>query len=150
LLNIAIQPSCTKKAVLLPFFWRLKRLTGEWREEYGDKKAERFRCCGECEEVFAHPHHDSVLFSPDFPGKRLFFHRLDCTLYTSGNLPSLWPYGFCAIGSLAFNSVAYGDRYVMKGNCYLSINGTLPITGLTALLKGATYTTNKEISHACQ
>lgn len=73
----------------------------------------RFFHCGEYGDQLERPHHHACLFGFDFPDKVLF-RAGKYRLYRSKALEELWPYGFCTIGSVSFDSAAYVARYVMK------------------------------------
>ena len=60
------------------------------------------------------PHHHACLFGFDFPDKVLFTRRQGVYLYRSEMLERLWPYGYCTIGEVTFESAAYVARYVTK------------------------------------
>lgn len=74
----------------------------------------RFYHCGEYGEKFSRPHYHSLLFGHDFRDKKYFSTRGDNTLFTSGSLSRLWPFGFSVIGDVTFESAAYVARYIMK------------------------------------
>ena len=87
----------------------MKRL----RKKYG--AGIRFYHCGEYGELNKRPHYHACIFGFDFPDKRLWKvtnsgHRL----YISESLDELWPFGFCTIGNVTFESAAYVARYIMK------------------------------------
>lgn len=75
----------------------------------------RFYMCGEYGELFSRPHFHACLFGVFFEDRE-FFRELDSgsKLWTSKTLSKLWPYGFCSIGDVTFESAAYVARYVMK------------------------------------
>lgn len=85
----------------------MKRL----RKRYGKL---RFFHCGEYGEQSQRPHYHAILFGFDFPDKVLHSERDGVKLYVSESLDELWPYGFCSIGSVTFESCAYVARYVLK------------------------------------
>lgn len=86
----------------------MKRL----RKRFGD--GIRFFHCGEYGENFGRPHYHAIIFNLDFDDRVLFSQRAGVNLYTSEMLSSLWPYGFCSIGDVTFDSAAYVARYCMK------------------------------------
>ncbi len=90
--------------------WQLfiKRL----RKRYGSKI--RFFHCGEYGETTGRPHYHACLFNFDFPDKQLYSQPNGQKLYTSKILEELWPYGFCTVGTVTFESAAYVARYIMK------------------------------------
>lgn len=86
----------------------LKRL----RKKFGS--GIRFFQCGEYGELFSRPHHHAILFGFDFPDRVFFAMSHGYRLYRSEILETLWPYGYCTIGDVTFESVAYVARYVLK------------------------------------
>lgn len=75
----------------------------------------RFFMCGEYGDQYGRPHFHACLFGVDFPDRVLFRKMASgCNLYTSRVLASLWPFGFCSIGDVTFESAAYVARYVIK------------------------------------
>lgn len=86
----------------------MKRL----RKKYGD--GIRFFHCGEYGEKFRRPHHHACLFNHDFDDKELWQKRNGVELYRSKQLEELWPYGYCTVGDVTFESAAYVARYVVK------------------------------------
>lgn len=86
----------------------MKRL----RKRFGD--GIRFFHCGEYGEKYHRPHYHACLFNFDFPDKELFKIDNGFRLYVSKELEKLWPYGFCTIGDVTFESAAYVARYITK------------------------------------
>lgn len=74
----------------------------------------RFFHCGEYGEKLQRPHHHACLFNFDFEDKKLWSTRDGIRLYRSEALEKLWPYGYCTIGEVTFESAAYVARYVTK------------------------------------
>lgn len=74
----------------------------------------RFFQCGEYGEKFSRPHHHAIVFNFDFPDKYYWSQRRGIKYYRSAILEELWPYGFCRIGDVTFESAGYVARYVMK------------------------------------
>jgi len=75
----------------------------------------RFFGCGEYGSLNERPHYHILLFNFDFPDKQIFkISKGGCKLYVSLILSELWPYGFCSIGEVSFDSAAYVARYVFK------------------------------------
>lgn len=74
----------------------------------------RYFHCGEYGELYNRPHHHAIIFNFDFPDKELWQVKHGNYLYRSPSLESLWPYGFCTIGSVTFDSAAYVARYILK------------------------------------
>lgn len=79
-----------------------------------DKKIQYFHC-GEYGEKDSRPHYHALLFGCDFQDKTLYkvTGRGDKVFY-SPTLERLWGWGFCLVGSVAFESAAYCARYVLK------------------------------------
>nr|QJB19643.1 MAG: replication initiator protein [Microvirus sp.] len=86
----------------------LKRL----RKRFGS--GIRFFQCGEYGSLFQRPHHHAIIFGFDFPDKKLWFINHGVKLYRSQILEELWPFGYCTIGSVTFESAAYVARYIIK------------------------------------
>ncbi|QXP07894.1 MAG: replication initiator protein [Arizlama microvirus] len=86
----------------------MKRL----RKKYGNNI--RFFHCGEYGTEYGRPHHHACLFNHDFDDKYHWQTRAGVHLYRSRDLETLWPYGFCTIGSVTPESAAYVARYVVK------------------------------------
>lgn len=86
----------------------LKRL----RKRFGPKI--RFFQCGEYGSLFSRPHHHAILFNFDFPDKVLWSTNHGTALYRSAILEELWPFGFCTVGNVTFESAAYVARYITK------------------------------------
>lgn len=74
----------------------------------------RFFQCGEYGENFQRPHHHVLLFGFEFPDRVVHSVRDGMTLYRSAELEKLWPFGFCTIGAVTFESAGYVARYSMK------------------------------------
>lgn len=74
----------------------------------------RFFHCGEYGEKLSRPHHHACLFNFDFEDKVLWKEREGVLLYRSAELEKLWPYGFCTVGEVTYQSAAYVARYVTK------------------------------------
>ena len=75
----------------------------------------RFLHCGEYGDEGGRPHYHACIFGINFDDKK--FHKKSAKgdrLYTSETLQKLWPFGFCLIGSLTFESAAYVARYITK------------------------------------
>lgn len=86
----------------------LKRL----RKRFGS--GIRFFQCGEYGSLFQRPHHHAIIFGFDFPDKKLWSINHGVKLYRSQILEELWPFGYCTIGSVTFESAAYVARYIIK------------------------------------
>ena len=87
----------------------MKRL----RKEFPGHKIRYFHC-GEYGSQLGRPHHHACLFNFDFPDKELWTIRDQTRLYRSRTLERLWPFGFCTIGEVTFQSAAYVARYIHK------------------------------------
>jgi len=74
----------------------------------------RYFHCGEYGEKLQRPHYHSCIFNFDFDDKVLWTVKNGFRLYTSETLQQLWPYGYCIIGDVTFESAAYVARYIMK------------------------------------
>jgi len=75
----------------------------------------RFFHCGEYGEKFSRPHYHCILFGWDFPDKVKESENHDgFTLSRSPLLEEIWGKGFCLIGAVSFESVAYVARYITK------------------------------------
>ena len=87
----------------------MKRL----RKEFPGRNI-RYYHCGEYGSELQRPHHHACLFNFDFPDKTLWTIRDNTRLYRSRTLERLWPFGFCTIGEVTFQSAAYVARYIHK------------------------------------
>lgn len=74
----------------------------------------RYFHCGEYGEKFQRPHHHACLFNFDFLDKELYTIRNGIKLFRSSTLETLWPFGFCTVGEVTFESAAYVARYCVK------------------------------------
>lgn len=74
----------------------------------------RYFHCGEYGSKLTRPHHHACIFNFDFHDKRLWKIRDGVRLYRSPELERLWPYGYCTVGDVTFESAAYVARYIMK------------------------------------
>lgn len=87
------------------FMKRLRKMFG---------KGVRYYHCGEYGSKLERPHHHACLFNFDFPDKKLWTVKGGNRLYSSEILSKLWPFGFCLIGDVTFESAAYVARYMLK------------------------------------
>lgn len=78
------------------------------------KKKIRFFHCGEYGDESDRPHHHACIFGYDFPDKELLMEKDGIKLYRSAELEKLWPFGFCTVGDVTYESAAYVARYVVK------------------------------------
>lgn len=75
----------------------------------------RYYMCGEYGDVTSRPHYHALLFNFDFVDKVPFKENSSGDLlYRSAFLEELWPFGWCTIGAVTWQSAAYVARYVMK------------------------------------
>jgi len=74
----------------------------------------RYYHCGEYGSDFKRPHHHACLFNFTFPDLVLWDIRDGVRLYRSKVLEKLWPFGYCTVGEVTWQSAAYVARYVMK------------------------------------
>ena len=104
--EIACPPSSLCKKDFQLFMKRLrKRFPGS---------GVRYYHCGEYGSDMSRPHHHACLFNFDFGDKILWQTRQGVKLYRSAELESLWPFGFCTVGNVTFESAAYVARYILK------------------------------------
>lgn len=89
-----------------------------FRKKFGN--GIRYYHCGEYGELSGRPHYHACIFNFDFPDRVFYSCKNGVNLYSSELLSSLWPYGFCSVGDVTFESAAYVARYIMK-----KINGDL-------------------------
>lgn len=94
-----------EKSGLQKFFKRLRKHAGS---------GVRFFACGEYGAQLGRPHYHAVIFNWDFSDKKLWKTFGDSRLYTSRLLEQFWPFGFCTVGNVTFESAAYVARYVLK------------------------------------
>ena len=80
----------------------------------------RFYACGEYGENFGRPHYHACIFGFSFPDKVIWKKSNDNPLYRSPILEKVWPFGYCSVGDLTFESAAYTARYILK-----KVNGDL-------------------------
>ena len=80
----------------------------------------RYFHCGEYGSELNRPHHHACLFNFDFLDKKLWSIRDGVRLYRSPSLDKLWPFGYCTVGAVTYQSAAYVARYITK-----KVNGEL-------------------------
>lgn len=104
-------PSLQKE--FYPLF--MKRL----RKRFGD--GIRYFMAGEYGEKFNRPHYHACIFNFEFDDLVLFKRERGIDLFRSMELEKLWshpvhrfPYGYCTVGSVTFDSAAYVARYCTK------------------------------------
>ncbi len=86
----------------------LKRL----RRHYPQKI--RYFHCGEYGEENLRPHYHACLFNVTFDDQFIYQQEQGITTYESETLSNLWPYGFCTIGELNFETASYTAGYILK------------------------------------
>lgn len=74
----------------------------------------RYLGCGEYGSQLGRAHYHALIFGYDFPDRRLFKTHRDNRIYTSELLSKAWPYGFCTLGDVSFQSARYVSQYVLK------------------------------------
>lgn len=74
----------------------------------------RFFHCGEYGAELSRSHYHAILFNHDFEDKKYMSTKNGNRLYRSAILEELWPYGFCTVGDVTFESAAYVARYICK------------------------------------
>lgn len=75
----------------------------------------RFYMCGEYGEVGYRPHYHACLFGINFIDRKYVGKSPSGSpLYSSKLLEELWPFGWCSVGEVNFESAAYVARYCMK------------------------------------
>lgn len=99
-------PGTLKKEDFQKFMKRL-------RKRFAPKRI-RYYQCGEYGEELDRPHYHACLFNLDFPDKKLLQENQGNFLFVSEILDELWPYGFCTIGDLTYQSAGYVARYCLK------------------------------------
>ncbi|AXH77650.1 MAG: replication initiator protein [Microviridae sp.] len=103
------KPWSLDKSDLQKFMKRLRKFY------FGSKKSDiRYYACGEYGDKNSRPHYHILLFNFDFPDKELFNISNGNRYYISEQLSKIWPYGFCIIGDVTYQSAAYVARYINK------------------------------------
>lgn len=74
----------------------------------------RYFHCGEYGSQLGRAHHHACVFNFDFPDKEFLKTSNGVKLYASEILNRLWPFGFCVIGDVTYESAAYVASYVVK------------------------------------
>ncbi len=74
----------------------------------------RYFHCGEYGEENLRPHYHACLFNVSFRDQVVEQQREGLTTYSSPILSKLWPYGFCTIGELNYETAAYTAGYILK------------------------------------
>lgn len=101
----------------LPSDWSLNRLHFQkfirsLRKRIAPTKV-RYYHCGEYGDLNGRPHYHVALFGYDFDDKELIKDG-EYPLFQSQFLSKSWPYGFCSIGSLTWDSASYVSSYITK------------------------------------
>ncbi len=74
----------------------------------------RYFHCGEYGEENLRPHYHACLFNCSFDDQYVYQQQEGLTTYESETLQNLWPYGFCTIGALNFETASYTAGYILK------------------------------------
>ncbi len=74
----------------------------------------RYFHCGEYGDVNLRPHYHACLFNCSFDDMVVEKTEQGITTYSSATLQKLWPYGFCTIGELNYDTAAYTAGYILK------------------------------------
>lgn len=115
--NLNVQRSLVK-ADFQKFMKRLrKRFSGLESVQKSDGSYHspiRYFHCGEYGTELQRPHHHACLFNFDFLDRYHWATRNGVQLFRSAELEDLWPYGFCTVGNVTFQSAAYVARYITK------------------------------------
>ncbi len=86
----------------------IKRLRRHFKQEI------RYFHCGEYGEENLRPHYHACLFNCSFDDLVVYSTQEGITTYESKTLHKLWPYGFCTIGELNFETASYTAGYIQK------------------------------------
>lgn len=88
----------------------LKRL-----RKFAEPEVIRFYMCGEYGTENWRPHYHAIIFNFDFLDK-VYYRRSPAgeKIFRSDILDRLWPFGFCSVGSVTFQSAAYVARYCVQ------------------------------------
>lgn len=99
-------------------YWIRYYMCGEYGQQCSKCKSNELDCiCSSgFEAELGRPHYHVCLFNFDFPDKQVAEQngKKGDILYNSKILEKHWPYGFCNIGSLTWESAAYVARYITK------------------------------------
>ncbi len=74
----------------------------------------RYFHCGEYGDENLRPHYHACLFNVSFEDTVVEQQCEGITTYSSATLSELWPYGFCTIGELNYETAAYTAGYILK------------------------------------
>jgi len=74
----------------------------------------RYFHCGEYGDESLRPHYHACIFNCTFDDTIVYQQDQGITTYESPTLQNLWPYGFCTIGELNFETASYTAGYILK------------------------------------
>ncbi len=74
----------------------------------------RYFHCGEYGDENLRPHYHACLFNVSFDDQIVEQQEQGINTYSSPTLSKLWPYGFCTIGELNFETASYTAGYILK------------------------------------
>lgn len=74
----------------------------------------RYFHCGEYGDDNLRPHYHACLFNVEFDDCIVEQETEGIITYSSPTLSELWPYGFCTIGELNFDTASYTAGYILK------------------------------------
>ncbi len=74
----------------------------------------RYFHCGEYGDDNLRPHYHACLFNCSFDDQFVYQQEQGLTTYESPTLQNLWPYGFCTIGELNYETASYTAGYILK------------------------------------
>ncbi len=74
----------------------------------------RYFHCGEYGDENLRPHYHACLFNCSFDDQFVYQQEEGITTFESETLQNLWPYGFCTIGQLNFETASYTAGYCLK------------------------------------
>ena len=74
----------------------------------------RYFHCGEYGDENLRPHYHACLFNCSFDDMVVEKSEQGITSYSSPTLQKIWPYGFCTIGELNYDTAAYTAGYILK------------------------------------
>jgi len=74
----------------------------------------RYFHCGEYGDDNLRPHYHACLFNVEFDDVIVEQQEQGITIFSSPSLSKLWPWGFCTIGELNYQTAAYTAGYILK------------------------------------
>ncbi len=86
----------------------IKRLRSRFEQKI------RYFHCGEYGDQTLRPHYHACLFNVTFDDMVVYKQEEGITTYSSEILTELWPYGFCTVGELNFETAAYTAGYILS------------------------------------